>query len=378
MFNFLEPKYLKNISKRIYVPRLVGYNLGFILLSVNFYQYNVGIPFWIYLLGVTFSWPHLAYYIATHSNNQKKAEFRNLTIDAFLMGITLPMMSFRLLPSLTIAGMSLLTSIAAGGFSFLIRGVLFFILGTVILIPFIGLHIKPESTLFIEIFCLPPLIIYSMAIASATYSLAKKYDKARASISSQKVKLEDAYEEIERQRDRLDTLSKIDGLTGIPNRRRFDEYLELQWQNTQRSGSPLSVIMIDIDHFKAYNDFYGHGGGDECLKKVALTLSETSKRPNDIVARYGGEEFVCLLPATDLDGAVKLADEMCENVRCLSLPHEKSSTAQFITISLGVSSMIPTKALSYKTLLEKADQALYNAKNDYRNCVRTLAFDYDQ
>jgi diguanylate cyclase (GGDEF)-like protein len=369
VFNFLEPKYLKNISKRIYVPRLVGYNLGFILLCVNFYQYNVGIPFWIYLIGVTFSWPHLAYYIATHSNNQKKAEFRNLTIDAFLMGMTLPMMSFRLLPSLTIAGMSLLTSIAAGGFSFLVRGVLFFILGTVVLIPFLGLHVNPESTLFIEVFCLPPLIIYSMAIASATYNLAKKYDKARENITSQKVKLEDAYEEIKRQRDILDNLSKIDGLTGIPNRRRFDEYMDLQWENAQRSKSPLSVIMIDIDHFKAYNDFYGHGGGDECLKKVATRLSETINRPNDIIARYGGEEFVCLLPATELQGAISLAEDMRKNIISQSIPHEKSPISNYVSISLGVSSINPIKESTPSILLETADKALYEAKNGTRNCV---------
>lgn len=133
----------------------------------------------------------------------------------------------------------------------------------------------------------------------------------------------------------------------------------------------MSIIMIDIDHFKAYNDFYGHGSGDECLKKVAKRLSEIIKRPNDMIARYGGEEFVCLLPATDLEGAKNLADDMRRAIISLSIPHEKSTTADYVTISLGVSSIIPQKDASSEILLKQADKALYMAKKESRNISKT-------
>lgn len=181
--------------------------------------------------------------------------------------------------------------------------------------------------------------------------------------------------ELKKHRDRLKDLSDLDGLTGIPNRRRFDEYMNLQWQYAQRSGSLLSLIMIDIDHFKAFNDFYGHGKGDECLKKVAKTLVDTAKRPTDLVARYGGEEFACLLPVTDVDGATKIAEEMRANIMSLAIPHEQSPAAECVTISLGAASIQPSLHSAPAVLLNRADQALYEAKRSNRNCVQTYTVD---
>jgi len=181
--------------------------------------------------------------------------------------------------------------------------------------------------------------------------------------------------ELKKHRDVLEDLSNLDGLTGIPNRRRFDEYLDLQWQYAQRSDTWLSLVMIDIDHFKAFNDFYGHGGGDDCLKKVAHRLSDTAKRPNDMVARYGGEEFACLLPVTEIDGAINLAEDMRQNIISLSIPHEKSSASDFVTISLGAASLKPNARLSASMLMNEAAKALYEAKHDNRNCVRYQKFD---
>jgi diguanylate cyclase (GGDEF)-like protein len=220
----------------------------------------------------------------------------------------------------------------------------------------VGFNFIPENNpLFIVSFYII-VILFPSAIGFLNYNQTKLLVKMR--------------EEVKRQRDLLDNISKIDGLTNIPNRRRFDEYMDLQWQNALRSGSPMSIIMLDIDHFKAYNDFYGHGSGDECLKKVAKRLSEIIKRPNDMIARYGGEEFVCLLPATDLEGAKNLADDMRKGIISLSIPHEKSKTAEYVTISLGVSSMTPTKESIPTELLKSADKALYEAKNSNRNCVK--------
>jgi diguanylate cyclase (GGDEF)-like protein len=366
----LDEQYRKILARRFYLSRLVGYVLGFIPIGATFYRHGVGAFSWISLFLVCLIWPSLAYLIEIHSDHQSKAELKNFNIDAWLMGMSLPMMSFSFPPSMTIVEMYLLTIIAAAGFKYLVRNILFFILGGLILIPFIEIHAKYEANPFIAISCIPPLFLYPMVIAFAMNRVAKEYNKARWKIESQKEKLEDAYEQIIRQRDILDNLSNIDGLTGIPNRRRFDEYLNLQWQNAVRSKSPLSAIMIDIDHFKAFNDCFGHLNGDESLKKIAKTISGTVKRPNDMVARYGGEEFVCLLPVTDLQGAVGLAEKMRMNVMALAIPHVKSPIVPYVTISLGIASITPDKESSPSVLIETADKALYEAKNSARNCVR--------
>ena len=181
--------------------------------------------------------------------------------------------------------------------------------------------------------------------------------------------------ELKKHRDKLKLLSDLDGLTGIPNRRRFDEYMNIQWQYAQRSQTFLALIMIDIDHFKAYNDLFGHGRGDDCLKKVAKTLFETVNRPTDMVARYGGEEFACLLPVTDIDGAVKIAEEMRLNILALSIPHEHPSPDGRVTVSFGAASIKPTFHSSPAILLKHSDQALYEAKRSNRNCVRSFKND---
>jgi diguanylate cyclase (GGDEF)-like protein len=178
--------------------------------------------------------------------------------------------------------------------------------------------------------------------------------------------------ELKKHRDKLKRLSDLDGLTGIPNRRRFDEFMNIQWQYAQRSHTPISLVMIDIDHFKAFNDLYGHGQGDECLKKVAQTLFETVNRPTDMVARYGGEEFSCLMPVTDIDGAVKIAEEMRLKILELSIPHEKSELGGRVTISLGAAAIKPELYSSPAVLLHRADQALYEAKKCCRNCVKSF------
>jgi len=169
--------------------------------------------------------------------------------------------------------------------------------------------------------------------------------------------------------DQLKQQATRDALTQLANRRRFDEFLIQEWQNMQRLAQPLSLIMIDIDYFKPYNDYYGHAGGDECLYQVATAMKKAITRPTDLLARYGGEEFVCILPATPLEGARHIAKKLNVAVNSLNLPHEKSSTAPHVTISLGVSCTVPTSEKTYAQLLNTADTLLYEAKESGRNCV---------
>lgn len=172
--------------------------------------------------------------------------------------------------------------------------------------------------------------------------------------------------------DMLKDLSSIDGLTGIPNRRRFDEYLNNEWRRAIREGTSLSLIMIDIDCFKAYNDNYGHIAGDDSLRKVAKTLVESVHRPMDFVARYGGEEFAAILPKTTCEGAKVVAETMRKNVESLRIPHSFSPFSNWITVSLGTASIIPIAGLTPSYLVKGADRALYSAKQEGRNRIKSF------
>jgi len=164
-------------------------------------------------------------------------------------------------------------------------------------------------------------------------------------------------------------MTRKDALTGIINRGRFNEIFADEWQRLKREKQPLSLIMIDIDFFKAYNDHLGHLAGDTCLKKVAEILRSTLHRPSDIVARYGGEEFVVLLPNTVLSGASKVAEELRSHVASASLSHPVSTVAEYITISLGVAASMPSDLFSTDKLIKAADDALYQAKQEGRNRI---------
>ncbi len=164
------------------------------------------------------------------------------------------------------------------------------------------------------------------------------------------------------QSDTLRRLSLTDGLTGVANRRQFDEALLKEWRRCSRSHLPLTLIFIDVDYFKRYNDCYGHQLGDDCLKAVAKALKQGLKRPADLLARYGGEEFVCLLPETPLDGAWQTATSLEAAVRALALPHALSDAAPVLTISLGVAAAEPAEGEDPATLIDAADKLLYQAK----------------
>lgn len=175
---------------------------------------------------------------------------------------------------------------------------------------------------------------------------------------------------LKRQTDLLRSLSFLDGLTGIANRRRFDDTMAREWRRCARSHLPLSLVILDVDHFKAYNDHYGHQAGDECLRVVAEVLSDHVRRPSDLVARYGGEEFVCLLPETYGVGATRVAEGFRAGVAERRIPHVQSPVAPYVTISLGVATVIPSPDGTPEQLAEMADQLLYRAKRTGRNRVQ--------
>ncbi len=172
-----------------------------------------------------------------------------------------------------------------------------------------------------------------------------------------------------KREETLRMLSVHDGLTGLANRRYFDEVFNIEWGRARRDKTPLSLIMIDIDFFKQYNDTYGHLAGDDCLKIISDTLKKSVMRPADFVARYGGEEFVILLPSVALENAVKLAETMRKRVQARKIPHDGSNIINYVTISAGVATAVPTTGLVPISLIEQADEAMYNAKQNGRNQV---------
>lgn len=179
-----------------------------------------------------------------------------------------------------------------------------------------------------------------------------------------------AEEELKEANKKLAILSYTDGLTGIANRRIFDETLIKEWNICKRMQVPISLIMFDIDFFKLYNDTYGHDGGDECLKKVAAAANQIVQRPDDLVARYGGEEFSIILPNTNENGAHHIAEKLLFAIRDLHIPHIHSKICNSLTISIGVATCIPSDVEDPDRLLKYADKALYFAKNSGRNQVQ--------
>lgn len=185
--------------------------------------------------------------------------------------------------------------------------------------------------------------------------LYQQEKKQRQELAEKNLALESAQKELE-------ILASTDSLTGITNRRQFDVCLDREWKRLTRENLPLSLIFCDIDFFKQYNDTYGHLAGDKCIQTIANILQQNAKRPADLVARYGGEEFALILPNTEGKGAVKVVERIRDNLRAIALPHTNSHVSCFVTISLGIVTVIPKSNLSYHWFLEEADKALYRAK----------------
>ena len=175
---------------------------------------------------------------------------------------------------------------------------------------------------------------------------------------------------LDEQHDQLEQLVLQDSLTGLANRRHFDLQLSREWGRLQREQQPLALLFIDVDHFKYYNDYYGHGAGDVCLAQVGAVLQGCAQRPADLAARYGGEEFVLVLPGTTEAGARLVAQRVLDRIDALGLPHERSLVCGHVTVSIGCAATVPGPDSSVAALLKTADDALYTAKHAGRHCLR--------
>lgn len=240
-------------------------------------------------------------------------------------------------------------------------------------IPIIVLSTKEEPTIKREAFAagandylvkLPDTIelVARIRYHSRSYMNLLQRDEAyRALRESQQQLLETNLE--------LQRLTHSDGLTGLANRRYFDEYFGAEWRRALREQRDLALIMIDVDNFKAYNDTYGHIAGDDVLRRVAKALAEAASRPADLAARFGGEEFVMVLPNTTAEGAALLAEKVRAHIDALQIPHTGSANGRHVTISLGGASVVPRTNMASTSLIESADLALYRAKQQGKNRV---------
>jgi diguanylate cyclase (GGDEF)-like protein len=217
----------------------------------------------------------------------------------------------------------------------------------------------------------PDVLKSKVKIFLELYNQRKLIDEQSLELKLKIEELLQVKQELEKSNRILEDLSSIDGLTDIPNRRRFDGFIDHEWRRAVRKGMPLSIIMIDIDYFKAYNDHYGHQAGDECLRQLGKVLKDTVKRSGDLVARYGGEEFIAALVDTDLKDAIAVAEKIRLNLEALNIPHASSPVGKRVTISMGVAAEISSRYSSFDTLIAMADKALYQAKREGRNQIKS-------
>lgn len=226
-----------------------------------------------------------------------------------------------------------------------------------------------------------PLPIYPLPIVSPEQKRMQQSIAITPMIANGKahlflIQITDASISVKREKvlkshsERLSKEATTDGLTGAYNRRFFDERYKAEFGRAQRQSIPLSLLFLDVDYFKLYNDHYGHQAGDHVLTLIVNKLKSQLKRPTDIVARYGGEEFAVILPDSESDGGRMVAEKLCASVSDLNIPHCKSKVADHITISVGAASYQPDTSSDAVSLLKNADVALYDAKHSGRNCVR--------
>ncbi|MCP1573374.1 diguanylate cyclase [Herbaspirillum rubrisubalbicans] len=181
--------------------------------------------------------------------------------------------------------------------------------------------------------------------------------------------LRESQQQLQKTNFELQRLTNTDGLTGIANRRYFDDYLGAEWRRARRDAVPLSLLLIDVDFFKRYNDNYGHVAGDTVLRRVAQIIDDTIQRPADLAARFGGEEFAMILPRTPIEGAHSLGQKLCQRIEANQVPHERSDISAWLTVSIGAACVIPGQEQDISELIEMADRRLYLAKQQGRNRV---------
>lgn len=335
--------------RRVYLARSLGLGLGCLIMSAALWSYNSSPLIWTALLLNCLLWPHLAYIIASRSEQPYISERRHLLADAILGGFWVVAMGFNPIASSAFTMMLWMNLVAAGGVHFFIRGLLVSLLGYALGLLVFGFSWHPEISDELIYSLLPMLILYPILIGSITYNLSMQ---------------------LHRQKELLKHLSRTDSLTDIFNRGYWELRAREEIVRVRRSHSPLSLILIDIDHFKQVNDTYGHSMGDHVLQQVAQYL-QWNLRESELLGRYGGEEFGIILPDEDITMAWQLGERLREFIEQAEFqdPSDPGNTRLRCTISIGVAAFSDS-AGDFSSWVRAADAALYEAKHTGRNrCV---------
>jgi diguanylate cyclase len=294
-----------------------------------------------------FLWPHVALSLALRSDDPRRAEMRNLIMDSALGGLWIAVMQFNLLPSVLMVTLLSADKISVGGTRLLARTLSALVATCAVTSALLGFPVSIATPMSVIVACLPILVVYPIAISGAAYSLARK---------------------VAQQNRRLEELGRTDILTGLANRRQCFAEAEVELARHFRTGRPASLIVLDVDHFKAINDQYGHPIGDEVLCGLALALRACC-RAIDTPARYGGDEFMLILPETDLHGAEEVAERIRVQLRSFAI---ESAPDLRCTVSLG-GAEAGTNIKDIGAWIQRADVALYRAKAGGRDRFESVA-----
>ena len=334
----------RRFARRSYPARVLGLGLGFIAVAVVFWTQSRGWLLWVLLATYTFVWPHIAYLYASRVSDSYRTGQRQLMFDAVCGGLWAAAMSFNLLPSVLILTMLSMNNMAAGGTPLFLKGSLAQLFGLLGGIAIFGWHPHWDTSLVEILACIPFLAVHPLAVGAMTYGFAQR---------------------LHAQKNSLKLLSRTDGLTGLYNRRYWELRAAEEFQRSRRGGSPAVLLMLDIDHFKTINDRYGHSVGDDVLRDFSYLL-QTHLRSIDVVGRFGGEEFSMVL----LDAKLEFAQAMAERVRLAVAAHQFGTDRSLqCSASIGIAPLTP-ELDNIRDWLNAADQALYQAKAQGRNCSR--------
>ncbi len=322
---------------RIFRMRLLGLSSGCVAVGAVLYQQGAAWYWWALLVFDGAIWPFLAHAVARRSRAPVDAERRNLLIDSMAGGMWIAVMQLNLLPSVLLAVMLSADKLGVGGWRFLARTATGQLAAFALAWPLLGFPFQPETTTLTILLSTPFMVAYPMALSAVAYELGRK---------------------VVRQNRVLERLTRIDALTGLPNRRQWEDAASNEFSRSLRSGRPASLLVLDIDHFKQINDGFGHPVGDLVLKQLGMAL-QASVREVDTPGRFGGDEFGVVLTEATLQEAGEVAERIRENIRKASVK---------FTVSIGIAAL-DENLESVGEWLRRADQALYAAKREGRNRI---------
>lgn len=334
-------------ARRVRLPRAVGLGWMFLPIAAVLASQPIAGGWWLFLVGWSFVWPHLAWQLASKAIDPLSREIYNLKTDAILAGVWVGVMGVNVLPSTALLMMMCMNLMGAGGLRLFIAGMVLMVVSCLVTLQLTGITVAFRSAPLEWWFSLPVIVIYPLLFAWVSYQTATK---------------------LAEHKRRLQVMSMRDGMTGVYNRRHWEILLRNEFDNCRRYHRDATLLIIDIDHFKSINDTWGHDVGDEAI--IALTRQlQMTLRGSDVIVRFGGDEFAVIMCGTPADNAIAAMSRVHERLNALRLP---CAPQVILRISVGVAPLT-TQIGHYREWLKSADMALYKAKNAGRNRTEVAA-----